>query len=162
MIAGGWAAMAAAFWFNSVWDARPPTQLWDAVLVVATGVGTVMALVAIDVVHVWRGGAARLGRERLVGLALGAGAWLWGGLLDAALAQLAFLGRSGVRDVLGMMSAVSATPALVALIVVGRRSRVAAWLSPVVISGLYLLAVCLWKIYFGMPFAFPLQSGPVR
>src|SRR4051812_25224952 len=59
MIAGGWAAMAAAFWFNPVWDARPPTQLWGAVLVVATGVGTVMALVAIDVVYVWRSSAAR-------------------------------------------------------------------------------------------------------
>src|SRR4051794_7737925 len=107
MIARGWAAMAAAVWFNPVWGARPPPQLWGAVLVVATGVGTVMALVAIDVVYVWRSSAARFDRDRLVGLALGAGAWLWGGLLDVVLAQLAFLGRSGVRDVLGVMSAVS-------------------------------------------------------
>lgn len=154
--------MAAVFWFNPVWEARPPNQLWGAVLLVATGVWAVMALVVIDVVFVRRSSAARFDRNRLVGLALGAGAWLWGGLFDAVLAQLAFLGRPELRDVLGVMSAVSATPALVALIVVGRHSRVAAWLSPVVVGGLYLLAVCLWKIYFGLPFEFPLQSGPVR
>lgn len=150
MIVGGWTATAVVFWFCRAWDARPPDRLWGAVLVVGTVVGAVIALVVIDVIRVRRDSVARPSEVHWSEFTPGFGAWFWGGLFVFALYHVLFR-QPGINVVLGVVSAVSATPALAALFIVGRRSRVAAWLSPVVVAGLYLLAVRLWNLHFWFP-----------
>lgn len=167
MIAGGWAAIAAAmFWFNSA-GAKPSNRLWAAeTLTVLTVTVAVMTVVVVDARRAWRGNAARLDGVHLTGLALGGVAWFLGGLCGTlfyfAILHSDYCGGTGglvsfecvnrpgpVLDVLGVVVAVAAAPAFACLVAVGRYSRVAAWLSPIVIVGLYLLAACLWEPHAG-------------
>jgi hypothetical protein len=168
MIAGGWAAILAMFYLPTYTLGFPTWA--TGTLIVAAVTGGVIVLVTIETVRAWRGGAARLGRVHMGGLVLGGTAWFCGGLLafinysvflhshycgGEGFASFDCLHRPGpALEAFGVVSAVAATPALLALIIVGRRSRVAAWLSPVLIAGLYLLATCLWEphVGWGVPF----------
>ena len=163
MIAGGWAAILAVF---SLPTYKLGFPTWaTGTLIVGAVTGGVIALVTIESVLAWRGGAARFGKVNMCGLVLGGTAWFCGGVL-ASINYFVFLhshycGDEGIHSVdclqrpgpaleaFGVVSAVAATPALLALIIVGRRSRVAAWLSPVLIAGLYLLSTCLWEPHVG-------------
>ncbi len=166
MIAGGWAVIAAGFRLSPV-GAQPPGRQWHGgTLVVVTAVAAVVALVAIDAVRAWRRGQSRSGLVDRSGLFFfGPCAWLIGGLLESlhyvSLAcncggtggdsSFECLHRPGsVMNTFGWLSVVSVTPLLVILFFAGRRSRVAAWLSPALIAGLYLLAACLWEPHTGL------------
>jgi hypothetical protein len=162
MIAGGWAAVLAVFCLPT-YSLGFPT--WGTgTLIVGAVTGGVTALVTIEAVRAWRGDAAGPGRVPIGALALGVTAWFVGGLFtlinysvylrrycgNGAFGSVECLHRPGpALEVFGDVSAVAATPALVALVIAGRRSRVATWLSPVLIAVLYLLAACLWEPHVG-------------
>lgn len=163
MIVGGWAAILAVLSLPTYTPGFPTWATGTAIVAAVTG--GMIALVTIGSVLAWRGGAARLGKVHRGGLMLGGTAWFCGGVLASInyfvflhseycggerIHSLDCLHRPGTAlEAFGVVSAVAATPALLALIVVGRRSRVAMWLSPALIAGLYLLSTCLWEPHVG-------------
>jgi hypothetical protein len=163
MIVGGWAAILATFCLPTYTLGFPTWA--DGTLIITAVTAALIVLVTIESIRAWRGGVTELGRVHLGGLMLGGTVWFVGGLL-AAINYFVFLHAQYCRgeglgsfncehrpgptlETLGIVSAVAATPALLALLVTGRRSRVAAWLSPALIVGLYLLATCLWEPHVG-------------
>jgi hypothetical protein len=149
----------AWLWFAE--DNEAHTPYWGAVTATITVTTTaVIALMVADRVLARRDGVDVAGRGHLVGLVLAGIAWSTGGLLSLfylvvkgdevtgsfTACSFAALNRPDpLVETLGYLLAFSTTPVLVALIVVGRRSRVVAWLSPALILGLYLLATHLWS-----------------
>ncbi|MEV6598499.1 hypothetical protein AB0M36_16725 [Actinoplanes sp. NPDC051346] len=172
-IAGGWAALVAVFVLLSGDALGGSFERWGLkTLVVAAVTGAVAALVVIDAVRTRRtrmwSRADRIAAGHIVGQVLGGVAWLLGGLL----ALLAY--ATAVRDycsgtggnsfecmhrpgellsLLGVVVATAPTAVLVVLIALGRRSRVIAWLSPVLIVAAYVLAIQIWQPHegFGVP-----------
>lgn len=178
ILAGGWTAITFLFittlmtWPSAPADEPPFTAssaVWALVtLAVMATVATLAVVAAKD---------AAQGRDDLAvgGLALGVVAWLFGGLVDLFLYEMLvpynFLsdiagqicGGSGgagtfecvnrpgsVLEALGVVSAVSATPVAAFLLWSGRRSRLCAHLTPVIIFGAYLLALRLWQPHEGL------------
>jgi hypothetical protein len=91
-------------------------------------------------------------------------AWVIGGLFDLAVFGLAQIDTCtgtgfgsfacanrpvGALNTLGVLSAASATIAGI-LLLTRARSRLSAWLAPVLIFGLYLLALRLWQPHVGL------------
>ncbi|GAA4095740.1 hypothetical protein [Actinomadura miaoliensis] len=113
-----------------------------------------------------------IGTAQRFGLVLGVGAWLLGGLYTLAvwfvLGEVCEGGGQGsfdcvhrpgpVLNVLGVAASLAPTLVLWVLFRKGRRSRVAAWLSPVLVIGLYALALLLWEPHIGL--GVPLRPEP--
>lgn len=154
-------AASAAAWY---WFARDPqlrTPYWGAIRTAITAtIAIVVTLMVADAVLARRGGADRVAKRHLSGLVLAVIAWLLGGLFTLFDAVVQNDKRSGTftgcsfaalnrpdpaLESLAGLLALSATPMLIVLLVAVRRSRVAAWLSPALILGIYLLAVHLYE-----------------
>ncbi|MGI5205639.1 hypothetical protein ACQEU6_29170 [Spirillospora sp. CA-108201] len=172
-IVAGWATITATTWLANVCNTEPDAdyryRLWFWVtLAEVLALGALWALVVIDARRT-RGVDARPSSVRVLGLMLGTGAWLLGGLWfflggvlfgGVALPHGIHCSLPGVHgqshclpvplgEALGLIIGLSSTPALAVLIAIGRRSPVAAWLSPVLIVGLFVLARLLWGPRYG-------------
>jgi hypothetical protein len=182
VIGGGWAAitpLAMRVLFSAGLVGRDPAEpdrMWGVgwhagTLALAGVIAVVLALAMIDAGRA-ESADASVGAVQKVGLALGVGAWLLVGLFT--LAVWLFLGgvcegggrgsfecvhRPGpVLNVLGVAAALTPTLVLLVLFRKGHRSRVATWLSPVLVIGLYLLALLLWEPHIGL--GVPLRPEP--
>ncbi|MFF5262208.1 hypothetical protein ACFY4C_25000 [Actinomadura viridis] len=171
-IVGGWTTAAAMTLLAYVYtnETKQPYLMWIWVtLAVAVALAAVSILVAVDVRLTQKSGSANLyhldnagGSVATFILLLGARVLcFFGGLLYFLWIDIAGIPTPihcrfpGVDDevhclpidlgeTLSVISAVAAIPALLILLWAGRTSRVAAWLSPAIILGLYVLARMLW------------------
>ncbi|TDD60823.1 hypothetical protein E1293_45415 [Actinomadura darangshiensis] len=175
--AGAWVAVAVLFVMTvSTWPSGgtnpedPPfwasSAGWGSgTLSVAAVVGLMTAAAVQDVRATRRDGTPEPIRAPRLGLALGTCAWFLGGLfclLTFFYVQADVCGggdtwsfgcrnRSGpFLDVLGLVLAASATPALVVLTMPANRTRLSRWLAPALILGLYLLALRMWVPHVGL------------
>jgi hypothetical protein len=143
-------------------------------LAVAVVIGALITVLVRDVVRARRYASPRMSRAQVSGLVLCAGAWFFGGLFNLATFVFpvqvgrasGFCGGQGGAGsfaclhrpspgliALGVVLSLSATLMLGVLVLAGARSRLSALLSPVVIFGLYLLALRMWLPHegFGVP-----------
>lgn len=139
---------------------------WGAgTLAVAAAVGPLVMMAVRDVRGVRHDGMPTPVRGQSLSVALGTAAWFVGGLFSLlrfvhAQADVCVGGgawsfgcqnRSGVLlSVLGLGFTASATLVLVTLTIPDDRSPVSRWLSPVLILGLYLLALRMWMPHVGL------------
>ncbi|MBG0830170.1 hypothetical protein HS041_20610 [Planomonospora sp. ID67723] len=165
VVIGGWAAFAAAAaawrWFAQDNESRTP--YWGVVAgVITVAIAVVVTLMIVCGVRAGRADAGGSRGSSMPGRLLAVAAWLVGGLFAFFDLILQHDKRSGSGtgcsfeslnrpapevEALGGLLALSATPALVVLLIAARRSRVIAWLSPVLILGLYLLGMHLWEAH---------------
>ena len=168
-VVGGWAATAVAWWLGATGGAEPNRHWGARTLTVAALTTAVLALMVIEVARTWRREPDRFHPLDAAWMFLGTCAWFLGGLVDLAIGFLgsedscsgtggegsfACLNRPGQGLAgLGWLVTASATGVLVAMFWSGRRSRVAGWLAPALIVGLYVLAAVLWEPHagFGVP-----------
>jgi hypothetical protein len=177
VIGGAWAAMSpllamALYPLGFQGGTAEPERMWGVAwgtktLAVAGVIGVMMALAMIDADRA-RCDNTRVGIVQVSGLTLGVVAWLLGGLFNLLVWILQFvykdqcggsggassfacLNRSGlVLNALGVVASLSATLVLLVLFMRGRHSRVAAWLSPILVIGFYVLALSLWEPHVGL------------
>jgi hypothetical protein len=134
-----------------------------------------LTFVAVKDAVVAGGGPSTLDWVQRFGLTLCAGAWFFGGLItltlyyfwvpynifsnvagdvcggSGGLGSFECLHRPGrLLEGLGIAFSLIATPAAYALSQAGPRSRLRALLSPIVIFGLYLLALRMWQPHVGL------------
>ena len=168
MVLGGWAAMAVALRLGMTRVTAPNHQWALRTLGVAALVMVVMTIVVVDAVRGWRRGPVRFHPLDAIWMLAGVCVWLLGGLIDVLLGLLdgddscsgtggssfECLHRAGPGlQALGGLMVLLATVVVAAMFWVGRRSRVAGWLAPALIVGLYALAVVIWEPHagFGIP-----------
>ncbi|MEU6036068.1 hypothetical protein ABZ801_11735 [Actinomadura sp. NPDC047616] len=159
-----------------------PDRMWGlgwhaGTLALAGVIAVLFALAMIDAGRASDAGRAEsayggIGTAQRFGLVLGVGAWLLAGLYtlavwfvlrgvceDGGRGSFECVHRPGpVLNVLGVTASLAPTLVLWVLFRKGRRSRVAAWLSPVLVIGLYALALLLWEPHIGL--GVPLRPEP--
>ncbi|MBO2456108.1 hypothetical protein [Actinomadura violacea] len=175
VVGGAWVAVTALFvltvatWPTDSTDSdKPPFQAsslgWGLeTLAVVVVIGLMTAVAVMDMRAARRGGLSR--PIRSLEVALAACAWFLGGLfclLTFFYTQADVCGGGGVwvfgchnrpgplLNTLGLIFAASATPALAVLTMPANRTRLSRWLSPVLILGLYLLALRMWVPHVGL------------
>lgn len=164
-VAGGWVATPVVICVNLI--LRTPTDRWWPVVIalMLTAIGAMTAVAVTDIVNARRAGETQINPSRLSPLALASFVWLLGGFFallsyigdvadaceSTATSDFDCLHRPGpALDALGIVTAISATPALAAVIIFGQRSRVAIWISPALVAGIYMLALFLWMPHVGL------------
>lgn len=186
VLGGSWAALAVLFAMTiSTWptDDTDPEKAPFQAGSVGWGLGT-LAVVAVivllttaalkEVRAARRDGTLRPTRGPSLDVALGTCAWLLGGLFcllaffytqadvcgGGAFWTFGCLNRPGpLLNVLGLVCAASATPALVVLTMPANRTRLTRWLAPALILGLYLLALRMWVPHVGL--GVPSRDNPM-
>ncbi|MDL4813533.1 hypothetical protein [Actinomadura opuntiae] len=157
---------------------KPPFQGtgvgWGAgTLAVVAVIGLMTAVTVKDMRAVRRDGMALPIRNPRLDVALGACAWFLGGLFSLLaffFTQADACGGEGgewmfgcqnrpgaLLNTLGLLFAASATPALIVLTMPANRSQLSRWSSPVLILGLYVLALRMWMPHVG--FGVPSREG---
>lgn len=166
-------------WPSSMSDDERPFHVsalaWSlGTLAVMALIGALVAVVVKEAAR-WQDDGSRENGAQVTGLMLTVAAWFFGGVVTLGLymfsvpfnlfanvpgdicggssgaGTFACLHRVGrTLHVLGIVSALSASPVAWASFWVMRRSRLSAGLAPVIIFGLYLLALRLWLPHEGL------------